>query len=82
MVALAQTGLVGWVWRTATTAQVDAAWAALSQAVPMHWTTVAVSAAGNGGDYRGVVAALLLSALLAAAGLAGVWRRSAEQTAT
>ncbi|WP_288751305.1 hypothetical protein [uncultured Corynebacterium sp.] len=82
VVALAQTGLVGWVWRTATTAQVDAVWAAISQAVPMHWTTVAVSAAGNGGDYRGVVAALLLSALLAAAGLAGVWRRSAEQTAT
>ena len=44
----------------------------------MHWATTAVSAAGNGGDYRGVVAALLLSALLAAAGLAGVWRRTAE----
>lgn len=78
VVALAQTGLVGWVWRTATTAQVGTMWAALSQAAPMHWATTAVSAAGNGGDYRGVVAALLLSALLAAAGLAGVWRRSAK----
>ena len=71
VVALAQTGFVGWVWRTATTAQVDALWVTLSQAAPMHWATAAVSAAGNGGDYRGIVSALLLSALLAAAGLAG-----------
>lgn len=71
VVALAQTGFVGWVWRTATTAQVDTLWVALSQAAPMHWATTAVSAAGNDGDYRGIVSALLLSALLAAAGLAG-----------
>ena len=69
--ALAQTGLVGWVWRTATTAQVDTLWVSLSQAAPMHWTTTAVSAACNGGDYRGIVSAVLLSVLLAAAGLAG-----------
>lgn len=71
VVALAQTGFVGWVWRTATTAQVDSVWVALSQAAPMHWATTAVSAAGNDGDYRGIVSALVLSALLAAAGLAG-----------
>ena len=71
VLALVQTGLVGWVWRTATTAQVDAVWVALSQAAPMHWASTAVSAAGNGGDYRGIVSALLLSAMLAAAGLAG-----------
>lgn len=71
VLALVQTGLVGWVWRTATTAQVDSVWVALSQAAPMHWASTAVSAAGNGGDYRGIVSALLLSALVAAAGLAG-----------
>lgn len=71
VLALVQTGLVGWVWRTATTAQVDSVWVALSQAAPMHWVSTAVSAAGNGGDYRGIVSALLLSALVAAAGLAG-----------
>lgn len=75
VLALVQTGLVGWVWRTATTAQVDSVWVALSQAAPMHWATTAVSAAGNGGDYRGIVSALLLSALLAAAGLAGARER-------
>ena len=75
VVALAQTGVVGWVWRTATTAQVDSVWVALSQAAPMHWATTAISAAGNGGDYRGIVSALLLSALLAAAGLAGARER-------
>ncbi len=75
VVALAQTGVVGWVWRTATTAQVDTLWVALSQAAPMHWATTAVSAAGNGGDYRGIVSALLLSALLAAAGLTGAHER-------
>lgn len=72
VLALLQTGLVGWVWRTATTAQVDTVWVALSQAAPMHWATTAVSAAGNGGDYRGIISALLLSVLLATAGLAGV----------
>ena len=71
VLALVQTGLVGWVWRTATTAQVDSVWVALSQAAPMHWVSTAVSAAGNGGDYRGIVSAVLLSAMVAAAGLAG-----------
>ena len=69
--ALVQTGLVGWVWRTSTTAQVNSVWVALSQAAPMHWVSTAVSAAGNGGDYRGIVSAVLLSALLAVAGLVG-----------
>ena len=71
VLALVQAGLVGWVWRTATTAQVDSVWVALSQAAPMHWASTAVSAAGNGGDYRGIVSAVLLSAMVAAAGLAG-----------
>ena len=71
VLALVQAGLVGWVWRTATTAQVDSVWVALSQAAPMHWASTAVSAAGNGGDYRGIVSAVLLSALLAVVGLAG-----------
>lgn len=71
VLALVQTGLVGWVWRTATTAQVDSMWVALSQAAPMHWASTAVSAAGNGGDYRGIVSAVLLSVMVAAAGLAG-----------
>lgn len=71
VLALVQTGLVGWVWRTATTAQVDSVWVAMSQAAPMHWASTVVSAAGNGGDYRGIVSALLLSAMVAAAGLAG-----------
>ena len=71
VLALVQAGLVGWVWRTATTAQVDSVWVALSQAAPMHWVSTAVSAGGNGGDYRGIVSAVLLSALLAVAGLVG-----------
>ena len=71
VLALVQTGLVGWVWRTATTAQVDSVWVALSQAAPMHWASTAVSAAGNGGDYRGIVSAVLLSAMVAVAGLVG-----------
>ncbi|MCP1388158.1 hypothetical protein M5J20_08150 [Corynebacterium sp. TA-R-1] len=71
VLALVQTGLVGWVWRTATTAQVDQVWVTLSQAAPMHWATTAVSAAGNGGDYRGIISAVLLSALLAVVGLVG-----------
>ena len=65
---------VGWVWRTATTASVDPVWEAVSQVAPMHWASTAVSAAGNGGDYPGIVSAVLLSVLLAVAGLAGARR--------
>lgn len=73
--ALAQTGVVGWVWRTAATSPVSDAWVAASQALPMHWATSAVSAGGNGGDYRGIVSGILLSAVLAALGLGGASRR-------
>lgn len=75
VLALVQTGLVGWVWRTATTAQVDRVWALMSQVAPMHWAATAVSAGGNGGDYRAIVSAVLLSMALAGAGLVGLRSR-------
>ncbi|OFT57744.1 hypothetical protein HMPREF3151_06820 [Corynebacterium sp. HMSC05H05] len=75
VLALVQTGLVGWVWRTATTAQVDRVWTLMSQVAPMHWAATAVSAGGNGGDYRAIVSAVLLSMVLAGAGLVGVRSR-------
>lgn len=76
--ALAQVGVVGWVWRTAAATAVSGAWVAVSQAMPMHWATAAVSAAGNGGDGRAIVSALLASAALAAVGLAAPRRTAVE----
>lgn len=71
VLSVVQAALVGWVWRTATTGEVPATVVAVSQSTPMHWATTVVSAVGNGGDYRGIISGLLLSAMLAAAGLAG-----------
>lgn len=71
VLSVVQTALVGWVWRTATTGEVPATVVAVSQSTPMHWATTVVSAAGNGGDYRGIISGFLLSALVASAGLAG-----------
>lgn len=71
VLALAETGLVGWVWRNSAAAPVDQLWVAISQALPMHWAATVVSAGGNSGDYRGVVSALLASAVLAVLGLGG-----------
>lgn len=79
VLALVHTGLVGWVCCTATTAQVDAVWVALSQATPMHWAPTIVSAAGGGGCKRGIVWALLLSAMVTA-GVLRVWKIGVKQT--
>lgn len=74
VLAVAQTGLVGWVWRQAASAPLEGVWAAVSQVFPMHWIAAAVSAAGNAGDYRAIVSAVLLCLMVAAVGVAGVRR--------
>ncbi|WP_078056834.1 hypothetical protein [Corynebacterium bouchesdurhonense] len=74
VLAVAQTGLVGWVWRQAATTSLEGAWVTASQVFPMHWATAAIAACANAADYRLVVSGLLLSLTVAAAGLAGVRR--------
>lgn len=72
--ALAQTGVVGWVWSRAATGDVDGIVRALSSAMPMHWSTSAVSAAGNNGSTVAMWTGIGLSAILALIGLAGALR--------
>ncbi|WP_277100325.1 hypothetical protein [Corynebacterium riegelii] len=74
VLAVVQTGLVGWVWRQAASAPLEGVWESVSQVFPMHWITAAVTTAGNAGDYRVIVSAALLCMMVAAVGLAGVRR--------
>lgn len=67
--ALAQTGVVGWVWSRAATGDVDGIVRALSSAMPMHWSTSAISAAGNNGSATAMWTGIGLSALLAVLGI-------------
>lgn len=69
VLALLQVGVVGWVWSTAATGEVSLLWSAASQALPMHWSTAAISAAGNGGSATAMWTGIGLSALLAVLGL-------------
>ncbi len=69
ILALAQTGVVGWVWSRAATGDVDGIVRALSSAMPMHWSTSAISAAGNNGSATAMWTGIGLSALLAVLGI-------------
>ena len=80
VLAVAQNGLVGWVWRQAASAPLEGVWESVSQVFPMHWVTAAVTTAGNAGDYRVIISAALLCMMVAAVGLAGV-RRPAPASA-
>ncbi|MCT1684502.1 hypothetical protein M3A74_06720 [Corynebacterium appendicis] len=67
--ALAQTGVVGWVWSHAATGDVDGIVRALSSAMPMHWSTSAISAAGNNGSTTAMWTGIGLSVLPAVLGI-------------
>ena len=77
VLAVAQIGIVGWVWKSAAAGAVSAIAAAVSSAMPMHWLTAALSAAGNGGSTTALWVGIGLSAALAVLGLIGVSRTRA-----
>ena len=77
VLAVAQIGIVGWVWKSAAAGAVSAIAAAVSSAMPMHWLTAALSAAGNGGSTTALWVGIGLSAALAALGLIGMSRTRA-----
>lgn len=76
VLAVAQVGLVGWVWRTASTAPVGKAWEYATGATPMHWATASLSAAGNGGAAAALWAGIGAGIVLALVCLAGSKGRS------
>ncbi|MDK8798315.1 hypothetical protein QP994_10580 [Corynebacterium sp. MSK044] len=69
---LVQMAIVGWVWSTAATGNVDLVWRTASSALPMHWSTAAISAAGNQGSATAMWTGVALSAFLALLGAAAV----------
>jgi len=42
-----QLGLVGWVWRNLTTAEVSGAWQIVANLSPLSWATAGLTTAGN-----------------------------------
>lgn len=76
VLAVAQVGLVGWLWRTASTAPVGKAWEYAAGATPMHWATASLSAAGNGGASAALWAGIGAGIALALVCLAGSKGRS------
>lgn len=73
-----EVGLVGWVWKSATAGAVPQVAAAASGALPMHWLTASLSAAGNGGSAAALWAGVGLSAAVAVLGLVGFNRPRAR----
>lgn len=69
MYSLAQLGIVGWVWKTATTQDVSTAWQAAAGLFPLHWATSAATTAGNAGQ---LPAFWIPAGLLAAAVVCGL----------
>lgn len=71
--SLAQVGIVGWAWNSATTSAVDTAWLALSSLTPVHYSTAGLAALGNSGGVStmvGISYGVLL--LLVVAGVIGL----------
>lgn len=69
---LLQMAIVGWVWSTAATGNVGLPWRTISSALPMHWSTAAISSAGNQGSAIAMWSGLVMSAFLALLGAAAV----------
>mgnify|MGYP000924754388 FL=1 len=47
VLGLVQLGLVGWVWRNLTTAEVSGAWQIVANLSPLSWATAGLTTAGN-----------------------------------
>ncbi|GAB2502586.1 hypothetical protein CATRI_01140 [Corynebacterium atrinae] len=52
VLGLAQIGLVGWVWKTASSAEVAPVWQILANLTPINWATSGLTALGNGGSQQ------------------------------
>lgn len=68
---LAQVGIVGWVWRTAASADVSGIWQTTANLLPLNWATSALTVAGNDGQPTVLYAGLAVLAGLAAIALLG-----------
>lgn len=47
---IVQLGLVGYVWKTATTGEIDTIWQVLASLTPLNWATTGLISAGNEGS--------------------------------
>ncbi|AWB83213.1 hypothetical protein [Corynebacterium liangguodongii] len=73
-ISVAEIGLVGWAWKQAAGGNVPAVVESASSAMPMHWLTAALSAAGNGGSATALWVGIGLSAAVALLGVVGLNR--------
>lgn len=81
---IGQLALVGWLWKLAAAAQLGTAWNVVAHALPLYWSSAAVTVAGNAGSVPLFAGAAAVLAALATLGIAGnFWsaRRNKQDTA-
>lgn len=81
---IGQLALVGWLWKLAAAAQLGTAWNVVAHALPLYWSSAAVTVAGNAGSVPLFAGAAAVLAALATLGIAGnLWfaRRNEQDTA-
>ncbi len=80
VLGLAQIAAVGWFWKSAVAAAVvGGAWKVVMGLLPLHWTTSALTVAGNGGDHMLLWTALGVLGVVSAFSL-GVMKRPTESS--
>src|SRR5690625_768338 len=47
---IVQLGIVGYVWKTATTGEIGTVWQVLANLTPLNWATTGLISAGNEGS--------------------------------
>ena len=73
---IVQLGLVGYVWKTATTGEVSTIWQVLANLTPLNWATTGLISAGNEGSATMLWASAIVLAAVVALGfvIAGLTR--------
>lgn len=81
VVLIVEVGVVGHVWSSSLHEEAHGVWSVLANLLPLNYTTMAVSAAGNSGSANALLLSLgLLLALAIIAGIAVLAARRAEGT--
>lgn len=72
VLGLAQIGLVGWVWKTASSAEVATVWQILANLTPVNWATSGLTSLGNDGSQQALWLSLGVLAGTAVLGALGM----------
>lgn len=79
---IVQLGLVGYVWKTATTGEIDTIWQVLANLTPLNWATTGLISAGNEGSATMLwTSAIVLAAVVILGFVIAGFTRSSQSNA-